>query len=314
MSEQVVDAFFSNFDPRSEDIESFQDRDLLDNFFSPRPQPDNEEWESWLFNPKDFHDKPRLEDDEPVITKCCIRENQQESPLCPLFVRLADSPHYSETSLLSEDGFYFKPRDQTFNSEEIDCQPKHMKTTLVQEIESNSHIHRENKKEKRTRCSASKKYPGQLSVGFAKYMIKERLCPKDPMDQKLITALKNRINGRSKRVDKKDEYKLSSAEKVYAFFHASGEQLSEEDRKVRMKLKQHFQKFFECGLWEDWLRTYFKGDQESKIWISRNIGEIQKKLFNPEYQPNFKHNEDGEEEEVEEQKPFQTYQEHGFCY
>jgi len=95
-----------------------------------------------------------------------------------------------------------------------------------------------------------------------------------------------------KRVDKKDEYKLSSAEKVYAFFHGCGEHLSDEDKKLRGRLRVHLEKFFECGLWKDWLQTYFKGDADSKMWISRNIREIQMKLFNPEYQPNFKHNDD----------------------
>jgi hypothetical protein len=145
-------------------------------------------------------------------------------------------------------------------------------------------------------------------------MIKERLCPKDPTDQKLITMLKSKINGRSKRVDKKDEYKLSSAEKVFAFFHAHGEQLNEEDRRLRQKLRQHFQNFFEKGLWRDWLCTYFKGDEGSKVWISNNIREIQAKLFNPEYQPNFKHNDDVDEEGFGEQQFEETYQEHGYCY
>lgn len=146
-------------------------------------------------------------------------------------------------------------------------------------------------------------------MGFAKFMIKEKLCPKDPVDQKLITILKGKINGRSKRVDKKDEYKLSSAEKVYAFIHGQGEQLSEEDRKLRGKIRQHFERFFDQGLWKDWLQTYFKGDADSRLWISRNIGEIKKKLFNPEYQPNFKHNDDVDEEGFGELKEHEN-----FCY
>jgi hypothetical protein len=137
MSEQLCDNHW-DYSTRSEDIESFHDRDLvLDSFFSPKPhcfRDYKEEWESWL----NFHEKPEMGEDEPCVRKYYVKDVQQ-SPTCySVLSGAVETPHISESENLSEDCRYFSARDQifndtfneTFSEEGIECQPNIVKPNV----------------------------------------------------------------------------------------------------------------------------------------------------------------------------------------